>query len=221
MSVCHFIAGVLNISEQSTLSILKHLLSSKWLVKCLEAIHSNGAILPNHTLISAIDVLVEIFAQLFDSKQRYSIVDLSVLKIAFADALPSISSVLLDYSKLYGLVEQAHGIVPKLGMERLKLYRLLSCIPLICDDELAHVFRACSLPKRFTYYVRKPSGHLLRATCCIRVLLIFVQMYLKTNCSSMVLFGMQGCYNEYVSHKDTLKLSPKNLAPSNQPTLAI
>ena len=150
MSVCHFIAGVLNISEQSTLSILKHLLSSKWLVKCLEAIYSNGAVLPNGTLISSIDVLVEIFAQLFDSKQRHSIVDLSVLKIAFADALPSISSVLLDYSKLYGLVEQAHGIVPKLGMERLKLYRLLSCIPLICDDELAHVFRACSLPKRFT-----------------------------------------------------------------------
>lgn len=150
VSVCHFIAGVLNISEQSTLTILRHLLSSKWLVKCLEAIHSRGAILPNGILISAVDILVEIFAQLFDSKQRCNVVDLSVLRIAFADALPSISSVLLDYSKLYGLAEQAHGIVPKLGMERLKLYRLLSCIPLICDEELAQVFRACSLPKRFT-----------------------------------------------------------------------
>lgn len=150
MSVCHFITGSFNISEQSTLAILRHLLFSKWLVRCLKAIHTKGATLPNSPLISAVDILVEIFAQLFDSKERCNIVDLSVLQMAFVDALPSISSILSDYSTLYGLVEQAHGLVPKLGMERLKLYRLLSCIPLICDEELAQVFRACSFAKRFT-----------------------------------------------------------------------
>ena len=134
-------------------------------MKCLESIHSKGTILPNGILISAVDVLVEIFAQLFDSKQRCYIIDLSVLRIAIADALPAISSLLSDYSTLHGLVEQADGVVPKLGMERLKLYRLLSCIPLICDDDLIQVFRSCSLPKRFTEaFWAFPSNNLLHSS---------------------------------------------------------
>lgn len=180
LAVPYFIGGLVStsFSNQLVQQLLQQMLTSKWQQRILDLILTGEPAIPNSTLVSGVDVLVEVFASLFDDRFRGKRLDLSPMRAAFATALPRLSSLFLGYSKLYPPTHQSTGIAPRLGMERLKLFRLLSYLPLICDDRLASIMASLSFPKRFTVtpaIFRLPvclrrmlSGHLRQTICCIR-----------------------------------------------------
>ena len=116
-------------------TLLRALFTHTWMSECLRRATQD-------LNIQAIDLLCQVLAQpvVFDTNPT---------RLALCAALPNLAHTISTLSKASTTIRLSLGTVPRLGVQRSKLFKLLSHVPVFVDECLAEVIYECGLVEAF------------------------------------------------------------------------